>query len=53
MTKWKGNPRNIVFLHNSNRHGGDDDNLHSNQGGRGRWTNLGRGKLIGRRAMLQ
>ena len=22
-------------------------------GGRGRWTNLGRGKLIGRRAMLQ
>lgn len=23
------------------------------KGGRGRWTNLGRGKLIGRRAMLQ
>jgi len=40
-------------LPNSNRPGGVDDNLHSNQGGRGRWTNLGRGKLIGRRAMLQ
>ena len=43
----------IVFLPNSNHPGGVDDNLHSNQGRRGRWTNLGRGKLIGRRAMLQ
>ena len=51
--KWKGDPRNIVFLPNSNHPGGVDEHLHSNQGHRGRWTNLGRGRLIDRRAMLQ
>lgn len=43
----------LYYLPNSNHPGGVDENLHSNQGRRGRWTNLGRGKLIGRRAMLQ
>lgn len=51
--KWKCDPRNIVFLPNSNHPGGVDEHLHSNQGHRGRWTNLGRGRLIDRRAMLQ
>ena len=51
--KWKGDPRNIVFLPNSNHPGGVDEHLHSNQGHRGRWTNLGSGRLIDRRVMLQ
>ena len=51
--KWKGDPRNIVFLPNSNHRGGVDEHLHSNQGHRGLWTNLGRDRLIDRQAMLQ
>ncbi len=47
--KWKGDPRNIVFLSN---HRTDNEHVYSDQGHRGSTQNATRGRLIDRQAML-
>lgn len=44
-TKWRGEPRNIVFLQNSNHPSGVDEHLNSKQEHRGNYQNSGKGQL--------
>ncbi|MGE7092254.1 RHS repeat domain-containing protein [Lysinibacillus sp. NPDC048646] len=49
--KWKGDPRNIVFLQNHN-HPNGNEHVHSKQGHRGTTQNSTKGRLIDRQAMI-
>lgn len=57
--KWKGDPRNIVFLENdkhpnsTNMPNAYNEHFHSDQGHRGTTTNTSRGRLIDRMATLR
>ncbi|MEL4423955.1 hypothetical protein AAEH90_20525 [Shewanella algae] len=50
--KWKGDPRNIVFLQNHNHLSGNNEHVHSLQGHRGNTQNSTSGRLIDRQAMI-
>ncbi|EHU1196472.1 RHS repeat-associated core domain-containing protein, partial [Acinetobacter baumannii] len=55
---WKGDPRNIVFLENPKHPNSSpmpnayNEHFHSKQGHRGSTTNVSRGRLIDRQAMI-
>lgn len=51
-TAWKGDPRNIVFLKNAEHAAGVDVHLHGMESHRGAYTNVGKGRLIDRQAMI-
>uniref|UniRef100_UPI00247FC099 RHS repeat-associated core domain-containing protein n=1 Tax=Oceanospirillum beijerinckii TaxID=64976 RepID=UPI00247FC099 len=50
--KWKGDPRNIVFLQNHNHPSSFNEHVHSPQGHRGTTRNSTNGRLIDREAMI-
>jgi hypothetical protein len=58
-TKWKGDPRNIVFLENdkhpssTNMPNAYNEHFHSDQDHRGTTANTSRGRLIDRMATLR
>lgn len=50
--KWKGDPKNIIFLQNHNHPSGINEHVHGLRGHRGNTQNATNGRLIDRNATL-